>query len=105
MGPNDQSNGRADHGAVEDAPWSRVPGGAAARHGTLAAILPSSCACSDRLLALSLLFGTAPFAQPAARAAALRVAIIVGPAGSFTDLYRARPGRPRPRRAASPTTW
>ena len=41
------------------------------------------------LLAIALLFGVAPLAQPGARAAALRVAIIVGPVGSLTASYRA----------------
>jgi hypothetical protein len=41
------------------------------------------------MLALALLFGVAPFAQPGVRAATPRVAIIVGPVGSLTDLYRA----------------
>ncbi len=41
------------------------------------------------LLALAMLFGVAPFAQPGVRAAAPRVAIIVGPVGALTDSYRA----------------
>ncbi len=40
-------------------------------------------------VALAILFGLTPLAQPGALAAAPRVAIIVGPVGSLTDLYRA----------------
>jgi hypothetical protein len=41
------------------------------------------------LLSLAVLLGIAPLAEPAARAASPRVAIIVGPVGSLTASYRA----------------
>ena len=80
----------SDCGAGQPAPQSHAPAGRSGGHRTLTAVAAFQLRLLGiGLLALSLLFGIAPFAQPGARAGAPRVAIIVGPVGSLTASYRA----------------
>ena len=77
-------------GSARPEPNRAAPGTPEGRHTVAAALVGVQLkALGSVLLALALIVGIAPFAQPGARAASPRVAIIVGPVGGLTDLYRA----------------
>lgn len=81
---------RLDRGAGEPAPRSAASAAPPMRFPARTAVVAVQLRLLGvGLLAIALLFGVAPLAQPGARAAALRVAIIVGPVGSLTASYRA----------------